>query len=116
MSASHERALRALVDMVATGPGHLDRAVAASAIADLATRLAREEVMAARDDGATWAAVGDAFGVTVQTAHERFRSGPDGLHSRYDKRRQSKSDGAGSGRSTSTVETSAARRRRSTRS
>lgn len=116
MSAEHERALRALVDAVATGSGHLDRAVAASAIADLATRIAREEVMAARDDGATWAAVGDAFGVTVQTAHERFRSGPDGLHSRYDQRRQSKSDGAGSGRSTSTVEPSAARRRRSTRS
>ena len=53
----------------------------------------RREVMAARDmDDSTWADVGRAFGVSTQTAHERFRTGPDGLHSRYFKR-QSKSDG-----------------------
>jgi hypothetical protein len=83
-----ERSLRALVDAVAgEGAGHLARALAATAMADLATRIAREEVMSARDDGATWAAVGDAFGITTQTAHERFRSGPDGLHSRFDRTR-----------------------------
>jgi hypothetical protein len=43
--------------------------------------------MAARDqDDATWDDVADAFGVTRQAAHERFRTGPDGLHSRYFKR------------------------------
>ena len=48
----------------------------------LEERISRTEVMAAREDGATWAEVGDAFGVTRQGAHERFRTGPDGLHSR----------------------------------
>ena len=37
-------------------------------------------------DGATWDDVADAFEVTRQAAHERFRTGPDGLHSRYFKR------------------------------
>jgi hypothetical protein len=83
-----ERALRALIDDVAgEGAGHLARAVAATALADLATRIAREEVMSARDEGSTWSAVGDAFGITTQTAHERFRSGPHGLHSRFDRSR-----------------------------
>lgn len=83
-----ERSLRGLIDANAgDGGGHLARAVAATALADLATRIAREEVMSARDDGLTWAAVGEAFGITTQTAHERFRSGPDGLHSRFDRTR-----------------------------
>jgi hypothetical protein len=56
-------------------------------LAEAADRLARVEVMAARElDGATWAEVGDALGVRPQTAHERFRTGPDGLHSRLFKR------------------------------
>jgi hypothetical protein len=62
---------------------HLERAVAASRLADLATRVSRAAVMSARDEGVTWAEVGNAFGVTTQTAHERFRSGPGGLHSRF---------------------------------
>lgn len=66
---------------------HLTRAVLADRIAAAATRLSRAEVMAARDrDGATWDDVADAFGITRQGAHERFRTGPDGLHSRYFKR------------------------------
>ncbi|GEM_PF-4706603 len=66
---------------------HLTRAVLADRLAAAATRLSRAEVMAARDrDGATWDDVADAFGVTRQAAHERFRTGPDGLHSRYFKR------------------------------
>src|SRR5437879_5592732 len=62
---------------------HLTRAVLAARLATAATRLSRAEVMAARDrDGATWEDVADAFGVSRQAAHERFRTGPDGLHSR----------------------------------
>lgn len=112
-----EDALRAVIDTIAgRGADHLDRAVVARRVVELATRLERIEVMAAREQGATWATVADAFGITTQTAHERFRSGPDGLHSRFDARRQSKSDSGGSGRSASTEDSSAGRRRRSTRS
>jgi hypothetical protein len=110
-------AVRAVVDSIAgRSADHLDRAVVARRIVEIATRLERIEVMAAREQGATWATVADAFGITTQTAHERFRSGPDGLHSRFDARRQSKSDSGGSGRSVSTAESSATRNRRSTRS
>lgn len=90
-----ERIIRdALAQLASSGASHLTLAVRAAQLADAADRLARVEVMAARADGATWSEVGDAFGVTTQTAHERFRSGPDGLHSRYDGRAQSKSDGS----------------------
>lgn len=66
---------------------HLVRAVIAEQIAGAASRLSRAEVMAARDqDDARWDDVADAFGVSRQAAHERFRTGPDGLHSRYFKR------------------------------
>ena len=67
---------------------HLDRAVAALELSAAAERYARAEVIAARElDGASWADVGKAFGVSRQTAHERFRTGPDGLHSRLFKQK-----------------------------
>lgn len=80
-----------LVDLVArsgsTGrfgrASHLERAAAALAVSGAAERLARVEVMAARSgDQVSWQDVGDALGVSRQTAHERFRTGPDGMHSR----------------------------------
>lgn len=80
-----------LVDLVArrdvSGPSggrsHLERAAAALSVSEAAERLARVEVMAARSgDGVSWQDVGDALGVSRQTAHERFRTGPDGMHSR----------------------------------
>lgn len=62
---------------------HLEVAAAALALAEAADRLARAEIIAARDDdGATWEQVGEALGITRQAAHERFRTGPDGMHSR----------------------------------
>lgn len=62
---------------------HLRRAAAALELADAADRLARVEIMAARDaDNATWEDVGVALGISRQSAHERFRTGPDGMHSR----------------------------------
>jgi len=67
----------------------LARAVLAQRLAAAATRISRAEVMAARDhDGATWEEVAQAFGISRQAAHERFRTGPDGLHSRYFKRQR----------------------------
>ncbi len=68
--------------LTGAGATHLDRAVVAGMLAKAADRLSRSEVMAARADGSTWAEVGEAFGISTQAAHERFRSGPDGLHSR----------------------------------
>ena len=79
--------------LVGSDTDHLALAVAATKLAEAATRVARSEVMAARSGGTTWAEVGAAFGITTQTAHERFRSGPDGLHSRYDQRQPSSRDG-----------------------
>jgi hypothetical protein len=82
--------LDALAGLLPTQLGeqpHLTRAVLADRIAAAATRLSRVEVMAARDrDDATWDDVAAAFAITRQAAHERFRTGPDGLHSRYFKR------------------------------
>lgn len=67
----------------------LVRALLAQRLAEAATRVSRAEVMAARDhDGATWDDVARAFEITRQAAHERFRTGPDGLHSRYFKRQR----------------------------
>jgi hypothetical protein len=77
-------------DVVAGEAGlgtHLDRAIAALKLSAAAERYARAEVIAARElDGASWADVGKALGVSRQTAHERFRTGPDGMHSRLFKR------------------------------
>lgn len=61
----------------------LERAAALLQISEAADRLARVNVAAARvHDGASWADVGEALGVSRQTAHERYRSGPDGGASR----------------------------------
>jgi hypothetical protein len=47
--------------------------------------------MAARElDAASWADVGAGLGMTRQAAHERFRTGPDGYHSRWYKARSTK--------------------------
>ncbi len=67
----------------------LERAAVADRISAAAERLSRAEVMAARDtEGASWQDVGDAFGITRQSAHERFCTGPDGLHTRWFKRQR----------------------------
>jgi hypothetical protein len=99
-------------EVLSAGQPHLRSAVAALAIAESAERLARAEIIAARDsDGATWEQVGAALGVSRQTAHERFRTGPDGMHSRLFKKSagQTKSnDSAATGTRLST--TSASRR------
>lgn len=95
---SLERDVARLVRSHATvEDGHLGRAVAATRVAAVAQRLARAEVERARVAGATWREVGEAFGTNRQTAHERFRDGADGRHTRTSRpaRRQSKSDSSG---------------------
>ena len=62
---------------------HLGVAAAALALAQAADRLARAEIITAREeDGASWETVGEALGISRQAAHARFRTGPDGMHSR----------------------------------
>jgi hypothetical protein len=78
--------MRELVESLAGGgeeATHLDKAVLSLRLAEAADWLARVEVMTAREeDGASWADVGQALGINRQAAHERFRTGPEGLHSR----------------------------------
>src|SRR5262245_35578889 len=92
------------------GQPHLDAAAAALLLADAADRLARAEVMAARNvDGATWEQVGIALGMSRQSAHERFRTGPDGLHTRWFKKQATAQKSEGS--SGPTTSATAGRRR-----
>ena len=87
--AALKTALAQLLPEESSEETHMTRAVLADRLAAAATRLSRTEVMAAREfDDATWDDVADAFGVSRQAAHERFRTGPDGLHSRYFKRQR----------------------------
>ncbi len=89
IEAAAEEALGAVLPADLGDQPKLVRAVLAQRLAVAATRLSRAEVMAARDhDGATWDDVAQAFGISRQAAHERFRTGPDGLHSRYFKRQR----------------------------
>ncbi|MGH3848193.1 MAG: hypothetical protein ACRDRT_00510 [Pseudonocardiaceae bacterium] len=90
LAAAVETAIQSLLPASDGGDLHLRRAVLADRIAVAAERLARAEVIAARDKGGpSWQEVGDAFGVSRQSAHERFRTGPDGMHSRLFKRTES---------------------------
>jgi hypothetical protein len=54
---------------------HLLLAVSAARLAAEADRVAQAHVTLARKtEGATWEQVGEAFGTSRQSAHERFRS------------------------------------------
>lgn len=55
------------------GASHLDMAVLADSISHQLRGLAELLVMRARAEGATWAEVGAAFGVTRQAALRRWR-------------------------------------------
>lgn len=82
---------------------HLRLAVMALAVAEAADRLARAEIMAARaEDGASWQDVGQALGITRQAAHERFRTGPGGMHSRLFATKAAQRSSSTSGSATST--------------
>ena len=57
------------------GERDLEMGRLASDLADAFHRLAGERVRAANTAGSSWARIGEAFGVTAQSAHERFRAG-----------------------------------------
>jgi hypothetical protein len=55
-------------------PRHLDVAVLALELSQVMERLAGEHVALARElDKVTWEDVGAAFGISMQSAHHRFR-------------------------------------------
>src|SRR4051794_11539260 len=89
MASAKQPNLKSVVrDLVTAGgaepSSHLERAAAALRLAAEADTYARVEVMAARElDKASWADVGTALGMTRHAAHERFRTGPDGYHTRW---------------------------------
>lgn len=58
-----------------SGSEHLFLAVTAARLAAAADRLAHAHVTLAREtDGLTWERIGEAFGTSRQSAHERFRT------------------------------------------
>jgi hypothetical protein len=61
-------------DRTVLQPRHLDLAVLALELGQAIAWIAGEHVAQARDlDGVTWEDVGEAFGMTSQSAHHRFR-------------------------------------------
>jgi hypothetical protein len=68
--ASTRREPKATVSL----PRHLDVALLALELSQAMESLAGEYVALARElDGVTWEDVGEAFGVSMQSAHHRFR-------------------------------------------
>jgi hypothetical protein len=55
-------------------PRPLDLAVLALELGQALEAVAAEHVSRARDGGVTWEQVGEAFGITMQSAHSRFRA------------------------------------------
>ena len=76
-------ARRLIAELAGPNADRLTRAAVALELAEIADRVARVEITRSREgDGASWADVGEALGIARQSAHERFRAGPDGGHSR----------------------------------
>jgi hypothetical protein len=117
------RALETAVESLVLAPAgdddaasrHIRVAAAALALADAADRLAREEILVARDvDDATWEQVGEALGISKQGAFERFRTGPDGMHSRLFMKKAAQTSSVGAASDTSRGARSAKARKDST--
>ena len=72
-----------LTRLVAGDPGgkpRLARALIAERISAVARHRARDEVAAALEqDGASWDEIADAFGLSVEDAHQHFGTRPAGL-------------------------------------
>lgn len=74
-AARLRRELLALVRRLADGPVTLEAGLRTTAALRRGLEtLQTELVTTARDEGASWAAIGEALGVTTQAAHQRFSS------------------------------------------
>lgn len=74
-AAKVRRELLALVRRLESGPLTLEAGLRASALVRRGVdELQAELVSTARAEGASWASIGEALGVTTQAAHQRFSS------------------------------------------
>jgi len=72
--AAVRRALMAVLRRLAKGPLTLEAGLRASAAVRRGVDALQADLVAtARDEGASWAAIGDALGVPTQAAHQRFK-------------------------------------------
>jgi hypothetical protein len=74
-AAKLRRELLALMRRLADGPLTLEAGLRATAAMRRGVdELQSELVSTARGEGASWASIGEALGVTTQAAHQRFSS------------------------------------------
>jgi DNA-directed RNA polymerase specialized sigma24 family protein len=74
-AATLRRELLALMRRLAKGPLTLEAGLrATAAVRRGLDELQAELVITARGEGASWASIGEALGVTTQAAHQRFSS------------------------------------------
>ncbi|MEY2402842.1 MAG: hypothetical protein QOD38_393 [Acidimicrobiaceae bacterium] len=74
-AATLRRELLGLMRRVVNGPLTLEAGLRATAAVRRAVdELQSELVSTARGEGASWASIGEALGVTTQAAHQRFSS------------------------------------------
>ncbi len=77
MSSKDARArARAALDAHRTARDSIASLDAARRLCEAAEQLQAAAIEAARADGATWAEIGDVYGLTKQGAQQRFREKP----------------------------------------
>jgi hypothetical protein len=75
-----DEVLARLVPGDAGGKPRLARALIAERVSAVARHRARDEVAAALEqDGASWDEIADAFGLSIDDAHQHFGTRPAGL-------------------------------------
>jgi hypothetical protein len=74
---THDIARRAVGELVQLnapeGDGVLVRLRSSNSLRGAVDLLVTELVIAARDEGATWAEIGESLGVSTQAAHQKYR-------------------------------------------
>ncbi len=80
IEAAIDEVMSRLLPSGAAGGGHLACAVLGQRVAAVANHRSHTEAVAAHEeDEMSWDDIGHAFGISPETARERFRSAPTGL-------------------------------------